>query len=419
VAITGPSAHAVQAPALPAGGVDALTTALLFIAVALLPFQDSPLAKLGFGSFGASLSVLPMVLLAGLWVLRGLARPELVVVSQRTLLVLTYIGAVTLFGLLHFDWQYRGASLLAKAAFAAAHWSFIGVGVAAGFACPRDVLRAAVRIAIVINTLGYVLHANVVAAADGHVIGFSSEPSHFGVLTMCLGMLGAYLAGSNRERYLILGVTLALALGSGSKGALACLALAALAVTILRPHRGGARRFALYVAVLVFAAGLIVVAFLRLQAGLQEFASVATRSSSAITALRLGLQYPFGVGLGGFFPAFTEAIPGSWRLITSYLGVSVNMSEVFAFAYTDDRNLSAKTFFLDTLIYFGWPGCIAAVVFMARLSLKWLRVPLEGSLWLAVGLVFASLAMASYYTVMPFYIVPVLVGFAVRERSRA
>jgi hypothetical protein len=414
MSVIGSSVQSVNRPRGLAASFDGLISALIFIAVVLIPFQNSPLAGLGFGSFGEPATVVAMALLAGLWVLRALARPDSIVIDQRTLLVLIYVGAITLFGLLHFEWQYRGASLLTKAVFATAHWSFIAVGVAAGLACRREMLRPAVRLAIILNTLGYLMGAFVAPTAE-RAVGFSSEPSHFGVVTVCLGMLGAYMATSSRERYAILLTTLVLTLATGSKGALACLALAVVVVTMFHAPKRGARRFALNLAALVFAAVLIVISILRLQEGLQQFASVATRSSGAITALRLGIDYPFGVGLGGFFPAFSEAMPGSWHIITSFLGVSVNLNEVMAFAYTDDRNLSAKTFFLDTLIYFGWPGFLAAVVFMARLSLRWLRSKREHAAWLAAGLVFASLAMASYYTVMPFYVVPVLVGFALRE----
>jgi hypothetical protein len=396
--------------------VDDLPTLLVFAAAVLLPFQNGILSEFGLGSFGASLSVVPIALLAGLWLLRALARPAALSVNGLVLSALAYVAATTLFGLWHFEWQYRQASLIGKALFAATHWSFFLVGIAAGMACRPEVLRIAVRIAIVVNAVGLLLIPGGQADITGlQSIALSSEPSHFGMVSVCLGALGAYLATSNRERFLILFLTLALAVVSSSKGALACAALAVVTVALFRPPQHIGRRIVLYLGVSVFAAALMIVAFLRLQLDLQEFASVATRSSGAITALSIGAQYPFGVGLAGFYPAFAEATPGSWRIITSYLGVSINLQEAFAFAYTDDRNLSAKTFFFDTLIYFGWPGLFAALWFTGRLTLHWLRSRRKASVWLAGGLVFAFLAMGTYNTVIPFYVVPMLLGFALRE----
>lgn len=395
---------------------DELTTALVFAAAALLPIQNGLLGEFGLGTFGQCLSVVPVAMLAALWLLRSLARPSAVPVSKVALAVLAYIAATTLFGLWHFEWQYRDASLVNKALFAAMHWSFLVAGVAAGTACKPNVLRTAVRIAIAINAVGWILvHGNHSAGPDGHAISFSSEPSHFGVVSVCLAALGAYLATSRAERILILLVTLALVVLSNSKGALACVGLATIAVALFRPPSHPGRRLVLYLGVTTFAAVLLTIAFLRIQLDLREFASVATRSTGAITALRLGVQYPFGVGLGGFYPAFAEATPGSWRIITSLLGLSVNMQEAFQFAYTDDRNLSSKTFFFDTLIYFGWPGLFAILWFAARLTLHWLRARSAGSMWIAGGLVFAVLAASTYNTVIPFYIVPMLFGFAWRE----
>lgn len=403
---------------------DELTTALLFAAAALLPFQHGLLSDLGLGAFGQSLSVIPLAMLAGLWSLRSLARPSAVPVSKVVLTVMAYVAATTVFGIWYFEWQYRDASLVNKALFSATHWTFLVTGVAAGMACKPDMLRIAVRIAIGFNVVGLVLvpgsdsvvqSGGPVGLDEAHQIAFSSEPSHFGVVSVCLAALGAYLATSRTERIVIFAVTLALVVQSNSKGALACVGLAAIAVALFRPPSHPGRRLVLYLGVALFAAALLTIAIMRIQLDLREFGSVATRGTGAITAVRIGLQYPFGVGLGGFYPAFAGATPGSWRIVTSFLGLSVNLQEAFAFAYTDDRNLSSKTFFFDTLIYFGWPGLCAVLWFTGRLTLHWLRARSAGSMWLAGGLVFAMLAMGTYSTVIPFYIVPMLFGFAWRE----
>lgn len=396
-----------------------LMTAALFLAVALLPFQNSALSELGLGGFGLALSAVPIAAVAVLGALRAAAQPASVSLQPWALVVIAYVGVITLFGLWHFDWSYRDTPLLKKAAFAAIQWTFLAVGVGVGLACGRHVMRSAVRVAIVMNVLGFLLQPDRAVAGNAeHAVGFSTEPSHFGVVTVGIGLLGAYLAASNSERYVIVLVTLLLAVLSGSKGAMLCIALTAVIVMTYRGHSSGLRRVLLSVAVGVMAAALIVTALMKISLDLQHFTSSATRASGAITAIAVASEYPFGVGLGGFYPAFAETVPGSWRIIASALGMSVNLQEVFAFAYTDDRNLSSKTFLLDTLIYFGWPGLIAVLVFLVRTTVRWLKADIEGAGWMAAALVFSVLAAGTYYTVMPFYVVPILVGFALRELSR-
>jgi hypothetical protein len=112
-------------------------------------------------------------------------------------------------------------------------------------------------------------------------------------------------------------------------------------------------------------------------------------------------------------------MPDTLPAISWFFGVNVDFSEMLAFAYSDDRNLSAKALLFDTMIYFGWPGALALLVATGRLAWQWLICTTPRSIWLAMALCFAIFAMSTYNTVIPMYVIPLTFGFARAAVRRA
>lgn len=410
----------------PAGGVAVTAWPDLMLdwsaaaAMALLPFQNSFLQLTPLGGFGAALSLVPVMVFAFFAALKLASRADRVTLPSPVVAGALYILLITVGGLLAYDFSYKGVSLTGKAVLATVQWGFLGVGLAAGARCPPALARAALTLAWLINIVGLlVLGGSPEAVGDAYKhIGFSSEPSHFGLVTAIIGLLLAFLTEARPLRWLVLGSTVVTILVSGSKGALAVLGLVIVVAGLVAVRHDRRRLLQTVPVLLIGAGGLFAVAVSRIQYDIANFTSTVTRLSGVLTAIRIANQHPLGVGLGGFYPAFAMTVPQTWPAIKALFGINVNFSEMLAFAYSDDRNLSAKAFLFDTMIYFGWPGAIVLLALTGGLTWYWLTAARPRSLWLAMALCFAVLAMSTYNTIIPMYVIPMTFGFAWRARTR-
>jgi hypothetical protein len=388
--------------------------------LAFLPFQNSFLQNTPLGGFGAALSLLPLLVFTFLVTLRLGARWASVTIPNTAIAILSYILLITIAGMISFEWQYKGVSLLGKAVLAAVQWLFMVMAIAAGACCQPRHARTALMFAWIANTAGFIFFSRdigAMGAVNAH-ISFSSEPSHFGLVTAMIGLMLAHLTEKAWRRWIVLVATVATILLSGSKGALAVLALVVAIAGVART-RHNRRRLLLVVPVLLLgSAALLAFTATRIEYDLANFTSTVTRLSGVLTALQIGLEHPFGVGFGGFYPAFSLSVARTWPLIQALFGLKINLSEVLIFAHGDDRNLSSKAFLFDTLIYFGWPGIILLLYATVRLAWAWLNAPQEGAVWLAMALCFAILAMSTYNTVIPMYVIPTTFGMAWRLRRQ-
>ena len=186
-----------------------------------------------------------------------------------------------------------------------------------------------------------------------------------------------------------------------------------------RRVRRDRRKLLLIVPVLVVLAGILfAVAISRIQYDIANFSSTVTRLSGVATGFLVARDHPFGVGLGGFYPAFATTVARTWPAIKALLGVNLDFGELLKFAYADDRNLSAKNFLFDTLIYFGWPGAGLALVASVGIMWRCLVNETNEGLWLGMALLFGVLAASTYNTVAPHYVIPMVFGFAWRQVAR-
>lgn len=404
---SGPRARAEQEPSL--------LSVVATLALVLLVFQNLPLSQTPLGGFGAAASM-PLI---GFGVL--LATANAWVESRQTevnpifCVLLLYVSLVTVVGIAMFGFEYRGSALVTKAALAGIQVSFFISAFFLAWAVPRSWIAPAAGWALAINIVGLLLIRGGTSEIDFNDISFSSEPSHFGFLTVVLSLLFYYFCDHKWWRWGLLGSSLLAAILSGSKGALAGLALAALITVLVKQSRRP--RFLLMwgTPLLVVCGVMLFLSVEMLSEDLESFSSVATRSAGAITAVLIGLQYPFGVGLGGFYPGFSAKVPQAWDVLTAVTGSGIDLSELFKFAYSDDRNLSSKSLFGDVLIYFGWPGVALLAFAFGKLYRRSLRFEGERSLGLALAVCFCAIATLTYYVGIPFYILPISMGLIWRE----
>ena len=180
-----------------------LAACLAAAAFAMLPFQNSFLQASPLGGFGAALSVVPLLGFALVRTATAAARPDEVRLPPAFAMGLIYIVAVTVAGLITYDWNFKGVSLVGKSVFAAIQWTFLGIAFLAGASCPRPLAKIALAFAWTINVAGLLALGGLANAGDdNHVMGLSSEPSHFGVVT---AILGPRPRGVDRQRQAALG----------------------------------------------------------------------------------------------------------------------------------------------------------------------------------------------------------------------
>ncbi len=373
-------------------------------AFVLLIFQNLPLKETPLGGFGSAAAMPFIGLFLILWAADHVARADRAKVSWITLATMIYACAITVWGVVHFDFVYRDAALIKKAFMAGLQIIFFAGAIVAGAHVPRAWISPMVSISLVVNLLG----ALVIRGA--HEISFSSEPSHFGVLTVLLALLHYHFCENRTWRLLLTGAAVLVALVSGSKGAIAALTLSLGVILFLRYHRRQGFYF-IWLPILLVTSGIMMAIVVRLLLlDIENFTSVATRSAGFLTAILTAIHYPLGVGLGGFYPAFSTAVPQAWDVLTSVAGSKLNLGELFKFAYSDDRNLSSKTLFGDALIYGGWPFLLLLLTGFFRLFRAAQTSSVERSSALAMIVFFSLLASATYYVGIPHYVLPMALG---------
>jgi hypothetical protein len=381
------------------------------IALFLLVFQNMPFSQTLLGGFGSAASMPFVAVFAILSIARWLSKADAILLPLWVTVVILYIVGITIFGIIEFGFTYRGTSLVIKALLAAMQYGFFLLAFRLGIEVPRPWIAPIISAALIINTLGFMVIRDGGSTADSmNDVSFSAEPSHFGVMTVLLSLLFFYFSSRRSLAWLFLVISLIETFFSGSKGALASVALA-FAVTMLIKNMRNPKFFALWVPIiLIVSGGMLAIVYQMIVNDIENFASVATRSAGAITAGLISLDYPFGVGLGGFYPGFVTTIPQSWDILTGLLGSKINLSELFQFAFSDDRNLSSKSLFGDVLIYFGWPGVGVLTYNFFLMFRHSLTFDAKGATSLSIAVGFAWIAAMSYYVGIPLYVLPIVMG---------
>jgi hypothetical protein len=404
---------AVRAAATPT--LRELSAAAAFL---VIPFQNLPLKDTALGGFGAAASM-PFVAISMLLIaIDCLKDPNRVAMPKAAMGALAYVLLVTAYGLMVYGFEYRGVSLVSKGILAAIVLGFFAVAFRVGMDVPRRWLGGLTLAAIAVHLGGLAIHRPGGFGDAFNDVSFSSEPSHFGVVAVLLGLLWIYVSTRTFWRWALAIACFGAAFLSGSKGALGAMAIGVAATLLIRNWR---RPKFLTVWAPILTAGTaiaLVIVWQMLATDLSKFTSVATRSAGAITALLVGTSQPLGVGLGGFYPGFAQNVPRAWDMLTALLGSGLDLKELFSFAYSDDRNLSAKSLFGDTLIYFGWPGVLALGWAFRRLFLATMAFdrPRADALSVAVG--FSIVATITYYTGFPMYVMPLVLGAIWKECTR-
>jgi hypothetical protein len=398
--------------------------ACLFLFIALVPIQDFFLRGTPLRNLGGSPSVFPLLGLVALAFARWLASGDLRV-NRVFLLCLVYVFATTIYGFFFFGLRSHGESLFWKSTTA---FVVLSLGICAVTIVDyrfTSTVRAGVYAAFCLLVVGYcfgnanpfglppwvenpLLHATPISDL-GRPRGLTPEPSEFSITVITLGLLTTYVTESKVGKGVLLGVTVALLIASGSKGGILTLFLCLILLCIVKWHSRWYHVPGVVFVLLPLGLSLIwVLSVLFPNAVVYETTTVPTRLSMLLCALYTVRHHPLGVGLSGFLPAVGTYLPGAMDTLQSFFPLRLDFSEVVEHL-TSSAMVSTGTFFFDQLMRFGVPFALGFLVFVVTL-LK--RLTATNQWILAIALLAAALAATTYVGAFGDYAIPLVFGIA-------
>lgn len=339
------------------------------IAVALLPFQDLFLNKSILGVIGGSPSI-PFIILSALIFLKYNKKAFIFFLS----FLLVSLAASLLGILLGHETRIADPKyvLLAKNITSFLIYALAIFVLRYGIAWRNGLaLFVAISIMFIGIVSSGVLDANAVVhgTLNGNMRprGFSTESSIFGASIVVMTMTYAAVVKNGLSRILAILICLASLYLAQSKGSITILFFSIVLSYIIRMNLNVSlltKVASIVVVVLLFAAFVIEPLLRLFLTDIEEYTSLATRSTLIVSAIQVLLWNPLGVGFGDYAAALSSYIGSSIHLIQNSSPLMLNFSEVFGYSISRSTDyLSTKSMFFDVAIYFGWLGVIALIVY--------------------------------------------------------
>lgn len=376
---------------------------LIFLALVLSPLSDFPLQESPLGFLGAS----PSFLFISLAVIIHLLRKG---ISRLWMVFFLWLTIMSVYGIAVYGFHYR-ENLVDK-----------GVRLTillALFLAPfllfhrSEILRYGSIGAFLILIFGILwndllgkemfLHGN--PNENMRPRGFALESSHLVMTTIALTAILASTISHHTLRIFVFFAGLLLVFFTESKGGILVIFFSTLLwylfllLSFMRRKVINVKQVFLLSVLLV----LLVLPTSRLKDALlldiQDYTSLATRTTLFFSSLLNLASHPLGVGTTGYLPALVENIPVALEVV-SEAGLT-NLEEVTGYYYSDnDKNISSKSFFFDGVVLMGLPFVIIytwfSLLLLKRLSAQgdWILFICTSSLIL--GLVFFSSGLGLY-----------------------
>jgi len=394
--------------------------------IAFCPLQDTFLQNTFLRVPGASVSFIPLVCLALLAACRRILRNPLGV-NRGVMIAGVYVILVCVLGAVEVSPSGVTLNFQSVPAFVMLTLLYLFTVFGIEYRNTSE-LRAAVYIAFALTIVGLicgqVLGANAIPALQttpslsGRPHGFSTEPSTLSVHVVAIGMLTAHFLRKRWQKASAGVLTFALLVFSSSKGGLIALLLCALVLGIARSRSS---RLAKVLAALIlipvsYFGSLYVSSMFGTLIEANQTETIATRLSMVTYAFITVLHHPFGVGFTGFFPSMTKYLPVAMQTVQRIIPIPLAFAEVEGYLYPPYTDADCKAFFFNYLVFFGIPFAFVFIRFFKNLLGRLLRYQFY---WLFLGILFALLALTTYYSTLNAWTVPVLLGIALHETRKA
>lgn len=404
----------------------------IFFFIALSPIQDVFLQGTPLRGVGASLSLVPLLVMIALifarWALRGTFTIHRVV-----LICVAYACAVTAYGFLYFGTTVYGENLFLKTLTNLVSFALPLLAVFIPRYELRSTVRAACYTAFAVLVFGVcfshptpfglprllenpLFHYKTLLPSEvaERPRGLSTEPSYLSITVIAICLLCAYLSRRRLSKSFFALAALALLIASGSKGGILVLFICLFIVALTKWHKW--YQAPLLAVILIplgfFAMSLIPTMFP--EEGFETSNSVQTRASMILCALNTVAHHPLGVGFSGFLPAVVAYLPNAMDTLQAYSPLPLAFPEVSQYLISSE-DVGTKTFFFDQLMRFGIPFAVFFFVVMMKL-LKRLAMQEQSILFVAV--LASTVALSTYVPLSSQYATSILFGVALLEARK-
>jgi len=395
---------------------------LLWAIIVLCPLQDTILQKTPLKLFGASPAVLPLLALATIALFSNLFAPKLTF-DRKILIGLVYVLLICAIHIVTFQPGLDPIQWRPLRSFGLMTALIVYLLTGVDYRNTRG-LRISIYVALLITLIGVILGGilgpdaikflQVTPDISGRPRGFSTESSTLSVQIVCIGMLCSHYLKRTWLKIIVGAITAGLLIYSSSKGGLISLLLCVLILVLVRTRASLFYKLLigfLLSPVLVAGALLVASKFSNLIT-LNQTTTIATRASMALFSGIVVLHNPLGVGFTGFYPAIPKYLYSAMWTIQSWFPFPLAFVEVKGYLAPPFKDADCKSFFLDFLVFFGVPFAILFFRFGFKLLQRLLAYRFFS---LFVAVLFAFLALFTYYSSMNAYTVPLLIGIALYE----
>ncbi|MBE5215361.1 hypothetical protein IG605_012950 [Pectobacterium quasiaquaticum] len=377
--------------------------------IILLPFEDSFLRGTAIGYAGASLSIIPTLLLF-------LYRLIFFKIEKK-LLVYSFYGVFISVFYFFLNQSYDSdVTVVQGIKYFILYFYFVYLYLY--FKNTKINYSNAIKIMFFITLLSVLLSFIFKDFLDGASVlhfepsrnfrprGFSLESSTYGFLCITAMFMFALVMGIRLWTLFFLGVVICFLIMS--KGTILVFSVAVIASYVIC---SGKNFFNLILSLL----GVIICYFAfyflldqGFSSDLESYTSSSTRFVMVLVGLFSLLYNPFGNGMTGFLPTIYEHGP----TIVSFLKESgfswLNFSEVSEyFVVGNTKNIGTKSFFFDSIIFFGFPF---VVIFLKNIISNMKYSYKENDYVALAMIIFISLALVFYISGVGSYIAAVAFG---------
>lgn len=340
-----------------------LEALVILLFIACLAFEDSILQATPLGYAGAALSVIPLLLLIAC---NGAGTN-----TDRTFIIyLIYATAISLvFCILYQD--KSAEILLDRAGRAFLLYTFYVYTFLYFKRCHLDIrfpvllLSILTLLSIVMSMFSatYLNDASILHYSETRNFrprGFSLEASTYGYLVVSTALLLGWLFRLNI--YLTLAAAVTCSALVQSKGAISAISISLLLFLIFNKRQSIYLKLILLVLLGVASTVVLPIVSALYLSDLDNYTSIATRSTMALVSLLSTLSSPLGHGFTGALPYINDNGDHAIAIIKQILPMGLNFSEVSEYfkegAY---KSVSAKSLLFDSIIYFGVPFIVFVI----------------------------------------------------------
>lgn len=238
--------------------------------------------------------------------------------------------------------------------------------------------------------------------------GFSSEASNFGFqIVVCTLLLGVI---NRKYDFIFFILAIIFSFLSSSKGSLITLILAFSLVFL--SGRISVKVLCVFFLVL-FGGGFLLINYVlpTIYMDMEEYTSIATRSTMILVAIYSMYSHPVGGGFFGYLPVIYEAGPKIVQFLSSVFPIPLNFSEVndyFVVGAFD--SVGTKSLVFDLVITFGWLFAIPFFYFVFKVTRAFVKAKEK---MCAILFVFVVISLSTYISNYSCYLIPYVFSFFV------